>query len=135
MPGNRLPGKRVSQFMTLTESDASEPALTPPRIELTKTAVEQIQAMLAEEDLLEEGGLRLTAHTGAGCSVPLQFGMVLEMAPEDDDLVLQGPGLRIFMDPESAWALDGLQVDWVDSPTLGEGFAFRHPRGVGGRAC
>lgn len=121
--------------MTLPESDIAEPVLTPPRIQLTQPAVEQIREMLAEEDLLEEGGLRLTAHTGAGCSAPLQFGMVLEMAPEDSDLVLQGPGLRIFMDPESAWALDGLQVDWVDSPTLGEGFAFRHPRGVGGRAC
>jgi iron-sulfur cluster assembly accessory protein len=122
------------QSMALPESDIPEPVLTPPRIHVTESAVAQIREMLEEEDLLEEGGLRLKAQTGAGCSAPLQFGMVLEVAPEDDDVVLQGEGLRIFMDPTSAWALDGLQVDWVDSPTLGEGFAFRHPRGVG-RAC
>jgi len=121
--------------MTLPESDVSEPALTPPRIHLTEAAVEQIREMLEEEDLHEEGGLRLTARTGAGCSAPMQFGMMLEVAPEDDDVVLRGPGLRIFMDPDSAWALDGLQVDWVDSPTLGEGFAFRHPRGRAGGSC
>lgn len=121
--------------MTLPEPDTAEPVLTPPRIHLTRAAVEEIRAMLAEENLLEEGGLRLTAHVGAGCSAPLQFGMVLEEAPEQGDFVLQGPGLRIFMDQESAWALDGLQVDWVDSPTLGEGFAFRHPRGMTGRSC
>lgn len=121
--------------MTLLDPDVSEPVLTPPRVHVTQAAVAQILEMLAQEDLLEEGGLRLTAHTGAGCSAPLQFGMVLEQAPADGDLILQGPGLRIFMDPESAWALDGLQVDWVDSPALGEGFAFRHPRGMGGRAC
>ncbi|MCA1788552.1 MAG: iron-sulfur cluster assembly accessory protein [Thioalkalivibrio sp.] len=121
--------------MTLPESGISEPVLTPPRVHVTQAAAEQIREILADEDLLEEGGIRLTAHTGAGCSAPLQFGMVLEMAPDDDDLVLQGGGLRIFMDSDSAWALDGLQVDWVDSPTLGEGFAFRHPRGVTGRAC
>ena len=121
--------------MTLPESGISEPGLTPARVHLTQPAVEQIREMLAEENLLEEGGIRLTAHTGAGCSAPLQFGMVLEAAPEEGDLVLQGSGLRIFMDHDSAWALDGLQVDWVDSPTMGEGFAFRHPRGVTGRAC
>lgn len=121
--------------MTLPDRSLSEPALTPPRIHLTGAAVDQIREMLAEEDLLEEGGLRLTAKTGAGCSAPLQFGMVLETSPEDDDLVLRGPGLRIFMDQESAWVLDGLQVDWVDSPIHGEGFAFRHPRGISGRSC
>ena len=121
--------------MTLPERPHSEPALTPPRIHLTAAAVQQIHEMLVQEDLLEEGGLRLTAHTGAGCSAPLQFGMVLETSPEEDDFVLQGPGLRIFMDPESAWALDGLQVDWVHSPIHGEGFAFRHPRGITGRSC
>jgi iron-sulfur cluster assembly accessory protein len=125
----------LAPAMSLPEPDVSEPMVAPPRIHVTSAAVERIREMLEEEALLDEGGLRLTAHTGAGCSAPLRFGMVLELAPEEDDLVLEGAGMRIFLDPTSAWALDGLQVDWVDSPGFGEGFAFRHPRGVGGRAC
>ena len=91
--------------------------------------------MLAHEGIQEEGGLRLTARTGAGCSAPLQYGMFLEPAPEPDDAVLTAGEVRIFLSPEDAWALDGLMVDYVTSPDLGEGFAFRHPRGSAGRRC
>jgi Fe-S cluster assembly iron-binding protein IscA len=91
--------------------------------------------MLEEEELVEEGGLRIRARSGAGCSAPLQFGLFLEALPEEDDIVLSGKGIRIFMDPMSAWSLDGLFIDWVDDPEHGEGFAFRHPRGAGGRSC
>lgn len=108
---------------------------TQPRIHLSESAADRVREMLQEEGLAEAGGLRISARLGAGCSTPLQFGLVLEPEPEPDDTVLEAPGLRIFLDPSSAWSLDGLRVDYVDSPVLGSGFAFQHPRGKGGRAC
>lgn len=105
------------------------------RVHLTPPALEEIREMLAEEGVEDEGGLRLTARTGAGCSAPLQYGMFLEEAPEPDDAVLTAQGVRIFLHPRDAWVLDGLLVDYVSSPHLGEGFAFRHPGRSGGPSC
>lgn len=110
-------------------------ASSPVRIHLSGNAVVAIREMLEEEDLLEEGGLRISAHFGAGCSTPLRYGLILEPEAEPDDLVLSGNGIRLFIDPRSAWSLDGLRVDYVDSPEMGSGFAFQHPRGMKGRAC
>jgi iron-sulfur cluster assembly accessory protein len=122
--------------MSTSPEAGSDPVTqTQPRIQLSESAADRIREMLQEEGLTEEGGLRISARLGAGCSTPLQFGLVLEPEPEPDDAVLEGPGIRIFLDPSSAWSLDGLRVDYVDSPVLGSGFAFQHPRGKGGRAC
>lgn len=113
----------------------AEPVIPPPRLHMSRAAVAEIRHMLEEEDLVEAGGLRLRARSGAGCSAPLQFGLSLEPRAEDDDVVVEGSGVRIFMDPMSAWSLDGLFIDWIDDPDHGEGFAFRHPRGAGRRSC
>lgn len=110
-------------------------AATTIRLQLTPSALEEIGEMLAEAGVEEEGGLRLTARTGAGCSAPLQYGMFLEEAPEADDVVVTAGDVRIFLSPQDAWSLDGLLVDYVSSPHLGEGFAFRHPNGPHGRSC
>jgi iron-sulfur cluster assembly accessory protein len=131
----------MSSFPTDLESPSeevvapSEEAIAPPKLHLTESAIATIREMLEDEDLLEEGGLRITARIGAGCSTPMQFGLVLEPWPEPDDIVLSGHGLRIFLDARSAWSLDGLMVDYVDTPGMGSGFAFRHPQGASGRSC
>ncbi len=104
-------------------------------VRLTASAIEAVQEMVREADLPRDGGLRIRATTGAGCSAPLRYAMVLEAEPDDDDVVLEAHGVRIFMDPESAWVLDGLLVDYLTDSPRGEGFAFRHPRGPSGRAC
>lgn len=121
--------------MSEAQAPTPDPAVAPPRIQFSRTAVDKVREMLVEEDLLEEGGLRISARFGAGCSTPLQFDLVLETEPEPGDLVLAAGGVRILVAPDHAWSLDGLQVDYVDSPVMGSGFAFRHPRGVGGRSC
>lgn len=108
---------------------------TTVRLHLTPAALEEIRAMLEEEGLEEEGGLRLTARTGAGCSAPLQYGMFLEAAPEPDDVVLTAGDVRIFLSAADAWSLDGLMVDYVSSPHLGEGFAFRRGDGPPAPSC
>lgn len=117
---------------THTEREAESP---PARIHMTEAALAAVREMIGDAELPEGGGLRLSARTGAGCSAPLQYGMTLELAPAPDDAVLESRGVRIFMDPESAWVLDGLLVDYLTSSPMGEGFAFRHPNGRSGRAC
>lgn len=110
--------------------------IPPPRLLITPRALEEIREMVIEASVDEEGGLRISARPGAGCSAPFQFGLFLEAAPRRDDVMIEFDGARIFMDPTSAWSLDGLLVEWVEDPDSGdEGFAFRHPRGAGGRAC
>ncbi len=121
--------------MSVAEEHPTPTSATSPTVHLTSAAVEKIQEMLEEEGLLEEGGLRISAHFGAGCSTPLQFDLVMEVEPQEEDSILQGPGIRIFISPRSAWAVDGLRLDYVDSPLMGSGFAFQHPRGRSGRAC
>lgn len=117
---------------SMTQSNGE---IAAPIIHMTEAALDAVREMIGEVDLPAEGGLRLSAHTGAGCSAPLQYGMTLEPGPGGDDAVLEFPGVRIFMDPESAWVLDGLLVDYVTSSPMGEGFGFRHPNGRSGRAC
>lgn len=119
------------------ESDTSSPEsmVARPTIHLSAAALEKVREMLDEEDLVEEGGLRISVRPGAGCSAPPQFGMILETAAARGDIVLEGRDIRLFLDPTSAWSLDGLQVDYVDSPLMGSGFAFRHPRGTAGPSC
>jgi Fe-S cluster assembly iron-binding protein IscA len=119
----------------LLDPQQPEPEISPPRVFFTAPARDRIREMLEEEDLLEEGGLRLSARPGAGCSAPTRFGMILEVGPRADDLVLEGGGVRIFLDPTSAWALDGLRVDWVESAELGSGFAFRQGQSADGPTC
>lgn len=104
-----------------------------PRIRLTPAALETVRELLREEDLLDDGGLRLSARFGAGCSTPLRFGLELDTRAREGEIVLRGGGIRLFVSRRDAWSLDGLEVDWVDAPGMGEGFAFRHPRRRGGR--
>lgn len=111
-------------------------AQTPgTRIFMSDAAVEVIREMIEEAELPPEGGLRLSTHTGAGCSAPLRYDMTLEPEPRDDDAVLSSAGVRLFLDPESAWILDGLHVDYVTSSPMGEGFAFSHSDGRSRRSC
>lgn len=121
-----------AQPTTESPPEATVPAV---RIRVTDAAHEALDRMIDEARLPDEGGVRLSAYTGAGCSAPLRYDMALEPAPDADDVILEREGVRIFLDPESAWILDGLLVDYVTSSPMGEGFAFQHPNGPGGRAC
>lgn len=134
-PAGDAPERAATAATAGDAATAPAEGATTIRLQLTPSALEEIGEMLAEAGVEEEGGLRLTARTGAGCSAPLQYGMFLEEAPEADDVVITAGDVRIFLSPQDAWSLDGLLVDYVSSPHLGEGFAFRHPNGPHGRSC
>ena len=92
-------------------------------IELTAAAAQRVQTML---DRRGHGvGLRLGIRK-SGCS---GFAYVVDYADEirGDDAVFESHGVKVVVDPASLPALDGMQVDFVRSNLLNEGFEFRNP--------
>lgn len=77
-------------------------------------------------------GLRILV-SGGGCA-GLQYGMRLEKARQDDDVVIDVDGLTVLLDPFSAPMLDGVSVDFVDSLS-GSGFKFENPQASRSCAC
>lgn len=113
---------------------AEVPSQEPPKVRLSSRALEMVRELMEEEELAD-GGLRISAYFGAGCSLPLNFDLELDVEPDEGDYVLEGRGIRLFIAPDHAWAVDGLEVDYVDEGAMGSGFAFRHPRGQARRSC
>jgi iron-sulfur cluster assembly protein len=77
-------------------------------------------------------GLRI-AISGGGCS-GFQYGMSLEEAKQEDDLVLEYGAVTLLVDPLSAPLLEGVTVDFVDSLS-GSGFKFDNPNASASCAC
>jgi len=77
-------------------------------------------------------GLRI-AISGGGCS-GFQYGMTLEEAKGEDDVVVECGGVTLFVDPFSAPLLSGVTVDFVDSLN-GSGFKFENPNASSSCAC
>ncbi|MEM8623786.1 MAG: iron-sulfur cluster insertion protein ErpA [Pseudomonadota bacterium] len=92
-------------------------------------------ARLAE--IAEEGGddaaaLRV-AVLGGGCS-GFQYEFRLEETAEEDDLVLEGSGQRVLIDPESLPFLEGSVIDFKDE-LIGARFAVENPHATSTCGC
>ena len=78
------------------------------------------------------GGLRVSVQPG-GCS-GFKYGLLIEDAAAEDDLVVQQGDWRVFVDPFSAQYLNGVTIDYVSS-MQGSGFTFKNPNATGGCGC
>ena len=79
------------------------------------------------------GGLRVSVQPG-GCS-GFKYSLLIEdQSAEDDFIVDQGRGFRMFVDPFSAQYLQGITIDHVSS-MQGSGFTFKNPNATGGCGC
>ncbi|MGH8964037.1 MAG: adhesin [Actinomycetes bacterium] len=80
---------------------------------ITDSAAEAIKALTSDAELPDGGGLRIAAPD------PEQ-GLELTLAgqPSDDDVVLDGDGVSVFLEPVVAQVLDDkvLDVQPVDTP-------------------
>jgi iron-sulfur cluster assembly protein len=106
-----------------------------PELALTVTpvaAVEVKKFMDAEGVAYTQGGLRVSVQPG-GCS-GFKYGLLIEDAPAEDDLVLQQEGYQVFIDPFSAQYISGVVIDYVTS-MQGSGFTFKNPNATGGCGC
>ena len=95
-------------------------------------AIEVRKFMEAESVSGEAGGLRVSVMPG-GCS-GFKYGLVIEDAAAEDDLVFENDGFKVFVDPFSAQYLSGTTIDYVSS-MQGSGFTFSNPNSTGGCGC
>lgn len=99
---------------------------------LTEAAAVEVKKFMSEEELPEEGGLRVRVVPG-GCS-GFQYAMEIEEAAAEDDTVLDLKGVKVFVDMFSAQYLDNVEIDYVSS-VMGSGFTFKNPNASGGCGC
>ncbi len=99
-------------------------------ISLTPAAAERIKQVVANE--ANTAGLRVTVE-GGGCS-GFQYNIVIDHKAQDDDLVIERDGARLFVDPVSLPFLLGSQVDWVDE-LIGASFKVKNPNAKSSCGC
>ncbi|MEM1385567.1 MAG: iron-sulfur cluster insertion protein ErpA [Pseudomonadota bacterium] len=89
-------------------------------------------AEIAEAEGRDRAILRV-AVLGGGCS-GFQYEFALEDAPADGDLVLDGRGQAVVVDPESLPFLSGSVIDFVDE-LIGARFAVENPNATSTCGC
>lgn len=92
-------------------------------IELTQAAAQRVQSMLAKRG----SGIGLRVGTRkSGCS---GFAYEVDYADriEDNDAVFESRGVKVIVNQDSLPLLDGMQLDYVRTNALNEGFEFNNP--------
>lgn len=77
-------------------------------LKMTDNAVLVIRDLAVQQDVGEDGGLRIAADTAAG-------SLTIELVPEpvQGDQVVDNQGARIFLDADAAELLNDTSVDAV----------------------
>ena len=129
---------RVLSVRTERVRMSTEPADTgtegnDPAIEVTPDAAEEALSLLEGEGLdTDVAGLRLFVQQG-GCA-GLSYGMRFDTEPEDDDLVVEHHGLRVFVDPASKNYIGGSTLDY-EHGLQAAGFEVENPNVVSECGC
>lgn len=102
-----------------------------PPINVTPAALRRVAVILSGEK--DKNALRISVE-GGGCSgFSYKYDLVNE-APASDDLVLEGEGARVLIDPVSIRYMGGSQVDFVDD-LMGQAFRISNPNAVASCGC
>jgi iron-sulfur cluster assembly accessory protein len=94
-----------------------------PRLTVTPAAERFMRRMVRLSER-PAGGFRLSVSPG-GCS-GYSSSFTVEAAPQAGDSELAVNGLRLFLPAESRLLLDGVTVDFTDTPTQ-TGLSFVNP--------
>jgi iron-sulfur cluster insertion protein len=108
-----------------------EATRTSDVIAVTEAAAKRVQT-LAEREGRPEACLRLRVTAG-GCS-GFSYNLSLEDGPVEDDLTVEGFGVRVLIDPRSAPIVRGSILDFSDA-LLGGGLKVRNPNATNECAC
>jgi iron-sulfur cluster assembly accessory protein len=105
-------------------ADLTKPAAqAAPRVTVT-AAAEKFMRRLVRFSESPSGGFRLSVSPGGCSGLAAQFSV--EAAPRAGDAELLVNGLRLFLPAESRLLLDGVTVDFSESPTQ-SGLSFIDP--------
>ncbi len=115
--------------MDLEIPDLKSPA-TGTNVEVTERAFLRLAEISAESG--EDKALRV-AVLGGGCS-GFQYEFALEERAADNDLVIEGNGQRVLVDPESMPFLSGSVIDFKDE-LIGARFAVENPNATSTCGC
>lgn len=114
--------------MTVGQQDT-----TGIQLNLTEAAAAEVQKFIVAEGVDPMvAGLRVGVLPG-GCS-GFKYSLNIEERPQDDDMVLDVAGIRLFVDGFSLQYLTGVTIDYVTS-MQGSGFTFNNPNATGGCGC
>ncbi len=91
-------------------------------ITLTEKAANHIQSFIIKRGKGE--GIRLGVKT-SGCS-GMAYTLEFVDAVQPEDIVFEGHGVKVFVDPKSHVYLDGTELDYTKEG-LQEGFKFQNP--------
>lgn len=75
-----------------------------------------------------DGGFRLMVTAGGCSGLAAEFDV--ENTPRTGDAVVEVNGIKLFLPAESRLLLDGVTVDFADTP-LESGLVFRNPKSTG----
>lgn len=95
------------------------------RIDFSDEARERIRTFI-EEDPVDGLAVRVSVQNASPIAPQYEMALIEMSERAESDLVLDGGGFDVVVDPESARILDGTQVGWVDS-MQGSGFQFENP--------
>lgn len=102
-------------------------------ITLSEVAAEEVRDFLDRHEVDGDvAGLRVGVVPG-GCS-GFEYSLTLEDEGEEDDIVLESRGIKLFVDPFSAQYLAGTHIGYETS-FQGSGFTFENPNASGGCGC
>jgi iron-sulfur cluster assembly protein len=92
-------------------------------VTLTSVAAEHVSKMLQKRG--HGMGLRVGTKK-SGCS---GFAYEVDYADviDSDDAVFESHGVKVIVDPTSLARIDGMEIDFIRSSLLNEGFEFRNP--------
>jgi iron-sulfur cluster insertion protein len=93
------------------------------QVEITDRAIEKITDLLSEE---ANPNLKLrTFVQGGGCS-GFQYGFTFDEVQNDDDFVIERPGMTLLIDAMSMQYMLGATIDYKEE-LMGSSFTIKNP--------
>lgn len=104
------------------------PEVATPTLTLTTAASDAIRNILTERKL---DGYALRVYVAGGGCCGMNFGMALDNNFRDVDTTFEVGGVKVVVDEVSIDYLRGAQIDFVNDPVRGAGFAVDSPNAKG----